>query len=217
MKKILLVLCLLALCKLTLFAQTIDHPRIVHNTERSAIHVPPGETPTTLKRIYSNLGSSKTDLYDDTWSTNLAGPNAYENSETFLGMSFTPKSNSHVSQVQVAVQYFSGANQVNLSIYGDSAGVPGTLLAGPVTVTSLPTQGTCCTLAVANFSPVAVTGGTQYWVVADTPLTGTGSDFWGGWAFVVQGKHPPLAAGAISWVLVPSLSEPAGEVLGTIP
>ena len=32
----------------------------------------------------------------------------------------------------------------------DAGGVPGTLLAGPVTVTDLPDYGTCCTLAIAK-------------------------------------------------------------------
>jgi hypothetical protein len=119
--------------------------------------------------------------------------------------------------VQVAVHYSSGANQVNLSIYGDSSGVPGTLLAGPVTVTNLPTHGTCCALAVANFSSVGVTGGTQYWVVADTPLTGTGSDFAGGWSEVVRPSIPSAYNRGKGWSPTNSDTLVAGEVLGTIP
>lgn len=219
MKKILMFVCLLALCNLTLFAQTPKSSRMVHATGKSAIHVPPQEAPEALKKIYSNLGESKTDLYiDHAWLVD--GPAADGGYSSFIAMVFTPKSNSHVSQVQVAMQYLGyGANQVNLSIYGDSGGVPGTLLAGPVTVTNLPDFGTCCLLAVANFTPVAVTGGTQYWVVADTPATGTGSDFAGAWAVVVQGKVPPLATyeGPYGWSESPALDTPAGEVLGTIP
>jgi hypothetical protein len=119
------------------------------------------------------------------------------------------------------LKYQSGDNQVNLNIYGDSGGVPGTLLAGPVTVTNLPEHATCCTLAVATFTPIAVTGGTRYWIVANTPLTGTGSDFQGGWSMVVK---PDLPMAFMSspvdqeiWFGVNAAELAAGEVLGTIP
>ena len=114
------------------------------------------------------------------------------------------------------MQYISGANQVNLGIYGDASGTPGTLLAGPVTVTNLPDNGTCCGLAVANFSPVAVTGETRYWLVANTPLTGTGSDFFGVWHSVVK-PIIPMALSYNGWSGFNADSLPAGAVLGTIP
>ena len=217
MKKILIFVGLLLLCNLSLVAQT-SRPRTVQIKEKSVIHVPPQEASQGLEKIYSNLGSSKTDLYRESgWS--VAGPSAAGGEYgLFAGMPFTPKSDSHVSQVEVAVQYVSGPNQVNLSIYGDSGGVPGTLLAGPVTVTNLADSGTCCALAVADFTPLAVTGGTRYWVVADTPLTPPGSYFEGTWASVVKPGIPSAYnykdegwKGSNVDLLV------AGEVLGTIP
>ena len=222
MKRTLLSVCLLALLQLTLFAQTGQNPRIVHIPEKSAIHVPPQEALAGLKWIYGNLNSAKTELYNDQLANYILGPNnSLHYVAEFQAMSFTPKSDSHVSRVRVAVQYrdYGGANQVDLSIYGDSGGVPGTLLAGPVTVTNLPVAGTCCTLTVANFPPVAVTGGTQYWVVADTPLTGTGSDFVGVWNFIFP-RIPPQASylAGSGWSGFSGYTlEVAGEVLGTIP
>ncbi len=214
----LLFVCLLAVNNLTLLAQTGKGPRSIHVTEKSAIHVPSQEAPAALAKIYSNLGT-KTDAYNDTENWIISGPNSSIGFAESLGLPFTPKSNSHVSQVQVAVGYAgTGANQVNLSIYGDSGGVPGTLLAGPVTVSGLPALGTCCTLAVANFSPVAVTAGTRYWVVADTPLTGTGSDFYGAWDWVAK-PFIPMASNFKGgpWYESNADSLVAGEVLGTIP
>ncbi len=215
MKKSLMFVCLLALCNLTLFAQSGTDPRMVYTKEKSAIHVPPQEAPAGLKKIYSNLGT-KTDLYFDVGGWLISGL------QPSVAIAFIPKSNSHVSQARVAVQYFpSGANQVNLSIYGDSGGVPGTLLAGPVTVANLPNAGTCCTLAVASFTPVAVTGGTQYWVVVDKPLTGTGSDFFGVWDTVARPVIPMAAYSNFDnddvWLALNADRQPAGEVLGTIP
>ena len=214
-KKTLLFACLLTLCNLTLFAQAVIHPQIVHAPEKSAIHVPPQETEAALKKIYSNLGKSPTNLYvGQCWA--VSGPNS--GMTEFIAMPFTPKFNSHVSQVRVALQYYTGANQVNLSIYGDSSGAPGTLLAGPVTVTNLPETGTCCTLAIANFSPVAVSEGTRYWVAADTPLSGTGSDFNGGWCWVPVPTYLQAGSDGFGWSgFNGTPSEAAGEVLGTIP
>jgi hypothetical protein len=208
--------CFLTFYTLTAVAQTGQTSRIVHTKEKSAIHVPPQEAPAGLKKIYSNLGKSKTDLYNETFGYGIEGPLAGGLTQ-FVGMPFTPKSDSHVSQVQVAMGYNgTGNNQVNLSIYTDSRNAPGTLLAGPVTVTNLPDGGTCCILTVANFSSVAVTGGTQYWVVADTPLTGTGSDFSGIWNFVVTYIPQAVNQGS-GWFGFNGLTEAAGEVLGTIP
>jgi hypothetical protein len=218
-KTALMFVCLLTLCSLTMLAQTAKGPRAVHTTEKSAIHMPPQEAPAALTRIYSNLGT-KTDLYLDSDGWSLTGFNSFggESSAFSIALPFIPKSNSHVSQVRAAVQYDGyGANQVNLSIYGDASGIPGTLLAGPVTVTNLPDYGTCCTLAVANFTPVAVTGGTRYWVVANAPLTGQGSDFVGVWDWVAKIILFGGTNGVDGWYGINTDGLPAGEVLGTIP
>ncbi len=216
--KIVLSTCLLSLCTLMLFAQAGRLPRAVHSTEKSSVHVPPEETPASLKKIYSNLGTSSTDLYNDTEGWEISGPNSNGSRIHFFGLPFIPKTNSHVSQVQVAVQHVGGANQVNLSIYGDAGGVPGTLLAGPVTVSNLAMTGTCCTLGVTNFSPVAVTGGSRYWVVADTFATGTGSDFIGEWEWIAKPIFPQAFSNGNGWFgSSTSPTEAAGEVLGTIP
>lgn len=216
LKKAPLFVCLLVLCDLSLLGQNARLPRIVHSTtEKSAIHTPPQEAPAGLKKIFSNLSSSKFDVYYDRSGWGIAGPGSGDTE--FVSIPFTPKSDSHVSQVRAAVEYSGrGANQVNLSIYSGSSGTPGFLLAGPVTVTNLPDEATCCALAVANFSPLEVTGGTQYWLVADTPLSGQGSDFIGAWEFV--SKYVPMALSIGSgWDPFDANDLPAAEVLGTIP
>jgi len=216
MKGTLLVVCILALCKLMLFAQDGNGSRMVHTTEKSAAHIPAQEFPATLTRIYSNLGT-KTDLYNCCSGWSINGPDG-PYSLQFFALPFTPKSDSHVLMVGAALQYVSGANQVNLSIYADSAGAPGELLAGPVVVVNVPPAGTCCSLAVASFPSVAVSGGAQYWVVADTPQTGTGSDFEGGWDIVAKPTYPlasDTGGGWIGWTDLTTV--PAGAVLGTVP
>ena len=210
MRKSFLVMCILGLAS-TLLAQIAGTPRIVRVPEKSAIHVPGQPIDAGLKIIYSNLGPTKTNLYSSTNSWAVAGPGT--GFSTFLGLAFTPKANSHVTQVRVALWYFGGANQINLNIYADAGGLPGTLLAGPVTVTNLPTFGTCCSLVVADFPSLAVAAGTKYWVVANTPLSGTGSDFDGSWPMV---NTPEMAWDNSDFGWFPS-NPVAGAVLGTIP
>jgi len=217
-KKILLLVSLVIVCNSILFGQTVAQPRI-HHQDTGAIHVPPQETPQGLTTIYSSLGQSKDYLYNyiDTWL--VSGPNSIVGLADFIAMPFTPQSNSHVSQVQAALLYAGvGANQVNVSIYSDRNGHPGKLLAGPVTVKNLAKIITCCQLAIADFNSVAVNRGTQYWVVADTPKSGRGSDFLGEWAGAVS---PVLTlagnAAETGWVAFNGNGLPAGEVLGTVP
>jgi hypothetical protein len=213
-KKTLLCVCFLVLCNLALLAQTGKGPQAVHFPKKSAIHVPPQETPAQMKKIYSNLGT-KLDLYSTEEAYQVSGPNSPWGVRS-LAIPFIPKVNSHVSQVGIAVQYVSGANQVNVSIYGDSGGAPGTVLAGPVTVTNVPPLGQCCLLTVANFTAIAITGGTQYWVVADAPPSGTGSDFEGLWFLSVKNFPQAINSGS-GWLTYNALAEFACEVLGTIP
>lgn len=218
-KRIFLLAGLLTISGVTLLGQTIQQPQMLHHKETFSIHVPPQEVPEGLKTIYSSLGTDPSNLYNyiDTWL--VSGPNSIIGLADFIAMRFTPQSNSHVSEVRVAVLYEGlGADQVNLSIHLDNSGHPGKLLAGPVTVTKLPKGLSCCGLAVADFAPVAVKGGTQYWIVADTPKTGRGSDFVGEWAGAVS---PVLTlagnAAQTGWVSFNGNGLPAGEVLGTVP
>lgn len=219
MKKAILVLCILATCHLFLFAQASHVPRAVHAKQKPEVHVPAQESPEGLTTIYTNLGPKK-DAYLSTDGWSITGFNSFGGSSYAfeIALPFTPKSNSHLSQVRAALQYDGyGSNQVNFSIYSDASGTPGTLLAGPVTVTNLPNFPSCCALAVANFTPLALTGGTQYWVVANTPASGQGSDFVGVWNW--NHKILPFAGsnGVNGWFAEIGDTWPAGAVLGTVP
>lgn len=217
MKKSILVLSILTTFNLFLSAQASNLPRAVHAKQKPGLHIPAQEITEGLTTIYTNLGSKKVAyLGTDGWS--ITGFNSFGgSSDAFeIGLPFTPKANSHLSQVRAALQYDgSGANQVNFSIYSDADGTPGTLLAGPVTVTNLPNFPSCCTLAVANFTPLALTGATQYWVIANTPASGQGSDFVGvNWNY----KILPFAGsnGVNGWFREIGDTWPAGAVLGTV-
>jgi hypothetical protein len=209
MSRISITACLVILGSSILFGQSPTPRRYVSPARTSAIPVPAPEIDAGLRTIYSNLGSK----------TNLYRPGGwFLGASEFIGLPFTPKSDSHVTQIRAAIQYSSGDNQINLSIYSDADGVPGTLLAGPVTVTDLPSQGSCCALAVANVTPLAVKARTEYWVVANTPSTGTGSDFEGAWNDVSKPVVPiAFNGGGTGWFSDNAYGLVAGEVLGTIP
>jgi hypothetical protein len=179
---------------------------MLHHKEVSAAeHVPPQDAPAGLATIYSSLGQSANNLYNyiDTWL--VSGPQCLIGFADFIGLPFTPLANAHVTQVRAALLY-------------DGNGHPGKLVAGPVTVSHLANALTCCQLAVANFNSVPVAKGAQYWIVADTPKTGKGSDFVGEWA----GSVTPVLmmagnAEETGWVAFNGNGLPAGEVLGTVP
>jgi len=203
-----------------LFGQTRAQRRYVSAPKNSTASVPAQEVDAALRVIHSNLGS-KTDVYDSNgWF--LEGPASNSGgSRIFIGLPFTPKSDAHITQMRAAIHYLQGDNQINLSIYSDADGIPGTLLAGPVTVTNLPNAGTCCTLAVGDISPLAVVAGKHYWLVADTPLTGTGSNFEGVWNDVARPVVPIAfeenSLTGAEWFSDDAYGLVAGAVLGTIP
>jgi len=214
MKMNLISLCCLLLCSLTSVAQT--DKLAVHRTAKSMIHSPERPRSAGLKKIYSNLGP-KANLYDDENGWAVSGPNS--GGTHFFALPFVPKTNATVEQIGAALQYNGrGANQVNISIYSDNAGLPGTLLAGPTTVANLPNAGTCCVLAVANFSPLAVTAGNTYWIVADTPLSGMGSDFAGAWEWLGKPIYLQGYGDGTGWFGYDTTpAQAAAEVLGTVP
>jgi len=216
MKRTLIVVCVVALCSAALVAQ--NGMRMVRTQEQSQVRVPAAEPDVTLKVIWSNTGV-KTHAYNDTVGWAVTGPASSGGKTQFVALPFKPKAASTAYQLQAAVEYGgSGANQVNLSLYSDNNGAPGTLLGGPVTVTGLANTGTCCAFATANLSStVSLTAGTQYWIVADTPASGTGSDFVGVWDFIPTAPLNSFNNGS-GWVSFTGYEqEPTGRVFGTIP
>jgi hypothetical protein len=204
-KKALLLVCCFALCNLTLLAQTGTESRVGH-TDRSPVYVAPDGS-SGWQTIFSNLGPP-TDAYIGAyWLVDFTQQ---------VGMAFTPTADAHVTQVQVAVEHFTGPKVMYVQILSDSDGFPGTVLGGPVQVTKIPAGGTCCGLATADFLPLQVYGAQRYWVIVTTPFAGPGTNFSGGWYWVNQGTTPPLSGNTgPGWSNVPTLAEGAFQVLGT--
>jgi hypothetical protein len=90
--------------------------------------------------------------------------------EYWEAVPFTPSANMTINEVEADVEWNEGegTDAIVLSVYNDSNGLPGKALQSWY-VQSLGYNGSCCTLAVGKSKKgIAVTKGTQYWVVAST-------------------------------------------------
>lgn len=198
----------------TLVAQSHKLER-AHPTTPSKVITPAGDIDAALKVIFTNLGPTKTNYYNITaGGYYVTGPtNTVGASEQAIALPFTPKGNSHVTQLQAAIGYISGTSLVNLALYSDASGVVGTLLAQG-TSTKIPTSGACCQVVSVNIPSTAVTAGTQYWIVASSDDV-NGPDL----ASVWQPTNTANTGGNVAlggWFTFSNLL-PAGAAAGTVP
>jgi hypothetical protein len=100
--------------------------------------------------------------------------------EYWQAVPFTPAANMTVKEVEAAVVWAEGTNAVVLSLNSDSHGLPGKAL-HTWNAKNLPTIGSCCQLATGKSSTgIAVTKGTQYWLVVRT--NSNDSNIFAAWA-----------------------------------
>jgi hypothetical protein len=186
----------------------------VAHTVRQGTVTPAQETSATLQTIYTDFGPTTTDYFNDTTGYYVLGPdNSVGDTEQAIGLPFTPKADAHVSQLQAAIGYISGTSAVDIGLYSDASGTPGTLLAAGHSP-NIPDFGACCTVVSVAITPTAVTAGTQYWIVASSDDT-HGPDFTGVWQasnlYNISGNESQSG-----WFTF-SANVPAGAAKGTIP
>jgi len=88
--------------------------------------------------------------------------------EYWQAVPFTPAANLTVKEVEASVVWAEGTNAVVLSLNGDSNGLPGKAI-HTWSVKNLAIIGSCCQLATGKSQTgIAVTKGTQYWLVVRT-------------------------------------------------
>jgi hypothetical protein len=169
--------------------------------------------------IFTNLGHASTGPYAAGDGTIVSGNSVPFQPEVWQALPFMPRVAAHAKTLAAAIGYNSGTKLVNLGIYSDSGGTVGTLLPGGQASTSeIPDFGVCCGLTQVSLpgAGVALTAGTQYWLVA-SPDNVNAPDFWGFW------QHSNLAVGAyqepeffINWTSF-SAQLFAAEIRGTSP
>lgn len=149
-----------------------------------SLGAPPAREP-GLAPIFNNLLPVKKYPYGTYFcclGPTIAGPdNQYGVNEQWWAEAFTPNANATVIRIEVGVGYSVGTNSVNVGLYSDANGVPGTPLVSR-DVDNLPDFGSCCiTMTLKDKDGIPVTAGTQYWVVLGTDSRDT--DFLGGWNY----------------------------------
>jgi hypothetical protein len=146
-------------------------------------HFTPWHEPdTTLSVIAGNLSKYPDGVYFCCYGFTVSGPDSFLGAAYWVAVPFTPTANATVNELEASVGWGqNGTEGVTLSLNSDNNGLPGTALFSR-NVTTLGDFGDCCTVAAAkDATGVAVTAGTQYWVVASTS-TSTDSTY-DAWAF----------------------------------
>jgi len=217
-KRILVVIFLLTLCSVTVFAAdpTGHSSQVVMTNASSATHPMPNP-PAGLKKIFSNLGP-KGDEYNASGGPVVEGPDNGLGPENDVAVAFTPKKNSTVTEVLMALQWLSGFNGALAAIYDDAAGSPGKALVGKDLKNFVFSGDGCCKLAKWKLAKgLKVKKGKQYWVVATTDAKSRTS-------MVVWCSVWNNAAGIFAeqqddggWMVFDQPAPSATAVLGTIP
>jgi hypothetical protein len=87
-------------------------------------------------------------------------------------MEFTPSTSISVTEIDAAVEWIEGTDEVDIGLYTDADGVPGTLLKS-FKATNLQGNAGCCGFAVGKDKQgIPVTGGTPYWIAVTTDPDG---------------------------------------------
>lgn len=179
-------LALWALASVTLLASdkngivlSQDARRMIATDAPSSI-TPAIEDDADLVTISGNLSTYQYATFFCCFGYTIAGPDSGLGFTSWVAVPFTPSQNMTVNKVEVAVGYYTANVPVTLSVNNDANGVPGSVIMSGNANVPYP-YGDCCTLVSASSAAgVAVTGGTQYWLVVGTSATNT--NFFGGWS-----------------------------------
>jgi hypothetical protein len=148
----------------------------------------------------------------------VSGLTSAAGGEFSAAMGFTPSANYELTQIDVSLTWTAGTNSGPLlTLNSDNAGLPGSVLMSWNLNGGLPpfvSSGACCPAieTVTANSPLLLTAGTQYWLVAAAGA----SDTWDDW--VIGGNlGAPVAITEISaGPLVRIFDDQGGfDVLGT--
>ena len=131
-------------------------------------------------RIFSNLDPVFSPPYTPGRGILVVGNDVPFYNEAWLALPFVPQANVQATTLTAAIARLIGTSKINLAIYSDDGGLPGTVLdGGRNSTTDIPDSGQCCDFATVRLPNVPLSAGVQYWVVA-SPSTDA-EDFMGIW------------------------------------
>jgi len=119
--------------------------------------------------IFSNLATAYPNgIYFSGEGATLCGPDCGIGESIAVAGGFTPTATATATEIDAAVGYIEGTDEITFSIYSDDSGAPGTALWSG-NAKSLPTFGACCGLTTAKIKDgLSLTAGKPYWVVVST-------------------------------------------------
>ncbi len=166
--------------------------------------------------IFTNLGPTSDNPYNSYQSSYVAGKNARDSDELWFAIPFIPRADVHAKILAAAITYISGTKLINLGIYNDNNGVPGSPLPGGQGSTTEIAEAGDLTRVTLPDPGVALKKGVRFWLVA-SPDNALAPDFEGGW------HDSNLAVGAyeqpqnfISWTSFTAVWK-AASIEGTSP
>ncbi len=187
--RIMLCVAVLAFVSVTALAATKDGVITINGGKQTVMmngqhnFHPAAQRPARLKTIYSNLGSSSTDVYypDEGWT--VSGSSSTVDAEYWIAMPFTPTTNAKVQQIDVAVGYLGGTNQTfTITLANDRRGLPGKAIQSWFYHKGMFDFGDCCALeTVKEPKGLAVKAHKKYWIEVTT--NSKDADLWGAWLF----------------------------------
>jgi len=136
--------------------------------------------PDSTHLLFSNVGPSGNEYQANGYF--VAGPtNPVLGESQFMAVPFTLGATGYnLDKVKVPMQWYGeGHNTAQLCLYSDSgSNYPGSQIGNCVSHSNLPDFGTTNTLTSYNFSSqsLALSPNTQYWIVGQTPSTGSKAD-----------------------------------------
>ncbi len=164
--------------------QTIQmHPQAnIHSTVRQA---------PALKTIYSNLGTG-TDLFYCCEGWTISGSGGAVGGDDWIATPFTPTKAATIKEIDVAVGYVEGTNEIVFTLTGDTGGLPGKTIHS-WHYKNMPTFGSTYTTldTVKSKKGIKVKAKKQYWVTVTTDTTD--GDLWGAWNFDPAFSTGPFA------------------------
>jgi hypothetical protein len=187
MNQLLRCLLLLPMLATALFAQNPGmaptNPPVSSKFSQAVAHSP------KLTTIYSNLGKGKCSYGSEGWT--ISGSNSPVGEEVWIAMPFTPTEAAEATQIEVAVGYIEGTDEILISLDADDNGQPGKTLHS-WHFKNMPKHGGPCKLdTVKDKKGIRVKAKTQYWVAVTT--NASDADLWAAWDFTYNDATGPLA------------------------
>jgi hypothetical protein len=137
--------------------------------------------------IFSNFNPDPSILYDGGTGWTIAGPSSGAGEAYSVAMAFTSSGTYALTQIDVAIGLIIGTSSVDLALYSDSGGAPGSQL-GSWTITSLTDFGSCCSIeSIFPGTSITLDAGAQYWLWASA-----GSDTFAAWSWNNIGQTGPM-------------------------